>query len=148
MYNVHVWSSLAGNPRKILNAIYMRIWQRIVGDPRYGRTTLTDAEVRSMLEVPSIDTHFRRLRLFHLSRISGLELDAPHASLQQRGKFGEKLPWVRMVTDDLQMLRRYYPSKLENLPMPDVDILAYWRIARDFPNEWRALVRRQFALQR
>ena len=62
-YNVHVWSRFQGKPRNISNAVYMRVWRRILGDPRHGRTTWSDSQVRSMLQVPSIDTHVRRRRL-------------------------------------------------------------------------------------
>ena len=140
-YNVHVWSSFQGKPRKILNAVYMRVWRRIAGDPRYQRTSWTDSQVRSLLQVPSIDTYLRRRRLVYLSRLAAVDFDALHATLQLRGKLGEILPWAAMITRDLCVLKRAFPIKFESMPSPQDGILPYWSIARDFPYEWKAIVR-------
>ena len=119
----------------------MRVWRRIADDPKFGRTSWSDVQVRTFVQTPSIDTYLRRRRLTYLSRVAGAELDCLHAALQQRGKFGEKLPWITMITNDLCILKRWFPNKLADLPLPSDDIGPYWRIARDFPHEWKALVR-------
>ena len=83
----------------------------------------------------------RRRRLTYMSRCAAAQFDALHATLQQRGRLGETLPWVAMVTDDLCILRDSFPTKFADLPHPSEDIQSYWRIARDFPYEWKMLVR-------
>ena len=139
-YNTHVWSSFCGKPRNILNMVYMKVWRRIAGEPKFGRTAWTDAQIRSMLQVPSIDTYLRQRRLRYLSRLASVHFDALHALLQQRGRFGDKLPWVAMLTNDLCILKRRFPQKFESLPDPSANLEPYWCIARDFPQEWRMLV--------
>ena len=61
-YNVHVWSTFAGAARRHLNHVYMRLWRRICDVPRYGRTRLTDLQVRQYVGAPSIDCYVRKRR--------------------------------------------------------------------------------------
>ena len=55
LFNVHIWSRFHGAERNALNAVYMRLWRRIVGEARYTATARTDEQIRSAAGVPSID---------------------------------------------------------------------------------------------
>ena len=140
-YNVHIWSSFQGKPRKILNAVYMRVLRRIAGDPRYQRFSWTDSQVRSLWHVPSIDTYLRRWRLVYLSRLAAVDFNALHATLKLRGKLGEILSWTVMIVRDLCVLKLAFPIQFESMSSPQEGIYSYQRIAQDFPYDCRALVR-------
>lgn len=140
LFGVHTWSNFNGQARGIIYSVYMRVWRRVAGDPRYCKTRWNDLEVRTLLGVPSLDCYMRQKRLIYLSRLAGAKFDALHAVLQQKGNHGEYLPWVNMLIDDLCVLKNALPGKLESMPDPRQNLDAYWRLARDHQNEWRALV--------
>ena len=71
-----MWSKFLGQPRKTMNAMYNRVWRRVHGSPRFGRTDLTDLKVRMSLHVPSLDCYMRRARLKYLLRIVPAKLPA------------------------------------------------------------------------
>ena len=81
-FNVHVWSTFVGPARSSLNIVYMKLWRRIAGCPRFERTTTSDFDVRVQLGVPSIDCLIRRRRLKYLSRISRCGIPSLQALLQ------------------------------------------------------------------
>lgn len=65
-FNVHTWSSVPARARTPLYATYMRVWRRVVNDPRYRRETAwSDEEIKRYLGVPSLDCHLRRRRLLY-----------------------------------------------------------------------------------
>ena len=140
-YNVHVWSTFAGKARDILNAVYMRTWRRAVGDLRHGRTTWTNAQVLHMVGMPKIETFVRRRRLNYFLRLANVKFDALHTLLQQRDKYGKQLPWVQLIVGDLRALKHFFADKLNELPCPSVSIEPYWRLATDYPHEWKCLVK-------
>ena len=141
-FNVHVWSSFEGKPRSIVNNMYMRLWRRIAGDPKFARTTWTDLQVRRWLDVPSIDCHLRRKRLKYFSRLARLDFAALHAALQVTTRSGEQLPRVQLIIKDLCILREALPIVFAEMPPPEVDLTPYWSAARDCPAEWAAILRR------
>jgi hypothetical protein len=96
-FNIHVWSQFNGRARGIVYAMYMRVWRRILGDPRYGKPRWNDKEVRCALQVPSLDCFVRRRRLKYFSRLASSDVPALHASLQARGKYGELMPWINLI---------------------------------------------------
>jgi len=49
LYNIQTWTRFESKPRSIINAMYMRIWRRVIGDPRFQCTVYTDIRVRSIL---------------------------------------------------------------------------------------------------
>ena len=124
-FGVHIWSCFGGKARAILYSVYMRVWRRVAGDPRYQRTRWTDHEIRQQLEVPSFDCFVRRRRLAYLSRLARAQFDALHASLQARTKHGTRLPWVELVVRDLQVLKYVLPDKFGTMPDPS-DNLQQW----------------------
>ena len=46
-----------------------------------------------------------------------------------------------MIIDDLCDLKTALPNKFEELPSPTEAMAPYWNIAREFPHEWKMLVR-------
>ena len=138
-YNVHTWSKFAGKPRTILDSMYMRLWRRIIGDPKLHKTKMSDKQVRVALDVPSIDCCIRRRRLY-FARLARAQCDALCALLQNRGKHGENMPWVEVVINDLQILRASTNGKLIELPNPAESLLPYWTLAREFPDQWNSIV--------
>eukprot|EP00973_Karenia_brevis_P086678 12018750-Karenia_brevis.AAC.1 len=125
----------------------MRVWRRIANDPRFGRTSWTDSQIRSLFGVPSIDTHMRRCRLIYFSRLARTKFDALHAILQQRGRVGQHLPWVALIINDLAVLKFSLPHKFELLPSPSEQLAPYWCLARDYPQEWKALVKQLVSVE-
>lgn len=69
LYNIYFWSTFCGQPRRIINVVYNRVWRRVDGNPRFARTSVSDEQVRSRLGAPSIDCYIRRKRLIYLTRI-------------------------------------------------------------------------------
>jgi hypothetical protein len=145
-FGVHTWSTFGGRPRTILYGLYMRVWRRVIGDPRFQKTRWNDLEVRQLLEVPSLDCYARKRRLMYWSRLTRSSFDALHAVLQARNKFGKQLPWIRLLVGDLKVLKSSLPEKLSEMPNPDVDIDAYWQLAKNYPVEWRDLIKLYFTV--
>ena len=145
-YSLHVWSTSAGRAQSIINSMYMRLWRRILNDPRYQRTKWSDREVRVALAVPSADCYARKRRLCNMSRLARTEFDALHAALQARGKCGEFMPWVSLIIQDIAVLRDNVQGKLDEVPPPQEGLQEYWRIAKEFPQEWKALVGMYFTV--
>ena len=115
-----------------------------MGDPRYGWTKMTDKEVRVALNVPSLDCCIRKRRLKYFSRLAAFGGDTLHAVLQCKGKHREHMPWVRLINDDLHVLRAATGNKLAELPCPTEDLAPYWALARDHPAAWKAIVELYF----
>jgi len=141
VFGVHTWTEFSGQARRILNNVYMRVWRRVLGDPRFQRTAWIDAEVRNLLGVPSLDCYIRQRRLIYFSRLTRVDFDALHAVLQAKDKFGAKLPWIKMLTHDLCVLRQALPGKLAEMPDPQESLQLYWNLAKNFPVEWKRLVK-------
>mmetsp|Transcript_132726 Transcript_132726/g.264871 ORF Transcript_132726/g.264871 Transcript_132726/m.264871 type:complete len:539 (+) Transcript_132726:2-1618(+) len=140
--NVHTWPEFAGKPRRRLNAMYMKCWRRIVGDPQYRRTKYSDLQVRTLLQVVSIDCLIRQRRLLYFARVARAGIEPLIALLQQRAKDGSRLPWVALLIDDLQILKAFHTKLLDELPCPQHDTNAWWEMAKNYPREWKCLVRK------
>ena len=139
-FNIHVWSSFTRKARTIIYAMYMKVWRRIIGDPRFGRTRWNDREMRVALQMPSLDCFVRRCRLKYFGRLASSDVVTLHATLQARGKHGECMPWVTLLVHDLRVLRKSVEGKLDALPDPAVGMAPYWELAMNYPNEWSELV--------
>ena len=46
-----------------------------------------------------------------------------------------------MIIEDIQLLKQALLGKLQDMPDPEADLDAYWRLPREYPAEWKALVR-------
>ena len=68
--------------------------------------------------MPSVDWLLVRARLNHMVMV----LRAPSASLRTllaaRGPHGERLPWVRLIIEDMRALRSFHLFKLQELGDP------------------------------
>ena len=142
LFNIHIWGSFCGQPRRIINVMYNRVWRRVDGNPRFARTSVSDEDVRSRLGVPSIDCCIRRKRLIYLTRLSPADLPPLLALLQTHSDLEERLPWANLVLADIAVLRRALPTVFVSLPTPDVDMAPYWYIFNAYPSMWREIVMR------
>ena len=64
--------------------------------------------------------------------------------MQARNKYGGHLPWVKLIVEDLHILRDALPSKLASMPDPHEDLQSYWSLAKSHPAEWKQLVKMYF----
>ena len=108
--------------------------------PRFARTSFTDVNVRAFLGVPSLDCYVRRKRLLYLSRLYEARLPVLNVLLQQRSGVGQKLPFIRTILDDLEILRSAVAPRLDSLPQPAVDPGPWWHLLGTFQREWRSIV--------
>eukprot|EP00959_Pyramimonas_sp_CCMP1952_P328301 6873512-Pyramimonas_sp.AAC.2 len=69
-----------------------------------------------MLQVASLDCALRRRRLLYFSRLTRVSLEPLHAVLQQRTPAGELPPWVKLLFQDLDVIRAHLPGKLGEMP--------------------------------
>ena len=143
-YNMHIWSHFPYHIWRIVNTMYNRLWRRVYGQPRFGRTECSDYQVRTALGVPSLDCLVRKRRLKYLSRLAAVDLPALHALLQATDGKGSRMPWVALLLDDLSVIRNALPRILGSLPPPLVDATQYWNIASEFPQEWAEIVSNYF----
>ena len=142
VYNVHVWSSFGGKPRRQLNVVYMKVWRRIASKSRYAAGCGNDLLIRQILDVPSLDCLMRKNRLKYLSRLLVAGIPALDALLHSRGKLDTKLPWVELVLADMQLLYNTFPSIFASFSSPDLDSVVWVNAIRDYPQEWCNIVDR------
>jgi hypothetical protein len=135
LYNVHIWSSFEGRHRDIINAVYMRVLRRILGDHRAKKPLLSDLAVRVALQVFSIDSLVRVRRLKYLSRMASSGALFLNSALDARNKFCGRLPWIQLLCSDLIDLRMKC-NKLDQLPDPTLDLGPYIALAKSYPSEW------------
>eukprot|EP00973_Karenia_brevis_P055194 7674773-Karenia_brevis.AAC.1 len=124
--------------------MYNKVWRRVYGKPRHGRSDITDVGVRIELCIPSLDCYVRRKRLKYLIRMCQLDLPPLMALLQSRGRQQQLMPWVKLVRADLSVLYAVLPKILGDLPPPEVDAEPFWELMRDFPCQWREIVNQYF----
>ena len=140
VYNVHVWSRFEGPAMIALNSVYIRLWRRIAGCPKTKGVTHSDEQVRSMLSIPSLDCFVRRRRLQYVSRMLRSEFKLLKALLLSKDTAGMKLPWVRMLLNDIAVMKAALGTKLANMPDPMDEPAAWCDLACNYPNGWRQLV--------
>jgi len=140
IYNIHVWSGVDSVSRRIVNSVYNRVWRRVLGKPRFGRTDVCDADVRAALRVPSIDCLIRKRRLLYVSRIAKAGIPSLHALLQLRDVSGRFLPWLQLIISDCATLQQRLPRILGELPSPSVDFEPWWELCSRFQCEWKQIV--------
>ena len=85
---------------------------------RFSANATSDYDVRRSLHAPSIDCVVRRARLKYLSRLAAESLPQLNLALQTVDRHGNRLPWVKLVVNDLRILKAHLPSKLASLPDP------------------------------
>ena len=107
---------------------------------RFGKTEMSDREVRVRLGVPSLDSLVRQRRLLYLSRVARSPNQTLFALIRARGPKGEFTTWLRPFFRDIEVLRRAREKELESMPDPMSNFEAWWELAGKFPNEWKELV--------
>jgi hypothetical protein len=122
-----------------LNAVYMRVLRRIIGDVRFGKCRFSDFQVRETLNQPSIDCLLVRRRLAFLGRSASTQHRSQIACLALRVN-GSPLPWIEQVKDDMSRLYQSWPDHCKHLPDPAVDASSWWRFMAERMHEWRAFV--------
>eukprot|EP00973_Karenia_brevis_P065131 9042973-Karenia_brevis.AAC.1 len=51
------------------------------------------------------------------------------------------MPWLRLLTDDLQVLSAAFGARFYDLPPPEIDLEPWCAIMREFPSEWKAMIK-------
>ena len=100
LYNIHTLVMTPAGLTK-LSAVYIRVLRRVVDDPRYSAKVLhSDLEVRTLLEMPSLDALIVQKRLKYYQRVA---LRSPQAlvSLLQVEIHGQRLPWIDQLHKNL-----------------------------------------------
>jgi hypothetical protein len=120
--------------------MYMRLWRRIFGEPKFRRVTFSDCQVRKSLGVPSLDCIIRRRRLTYLARLVKSDVSQLRAMLQVKGHDGSRLPWVRLIVRDFQVLCSSLPRIFEHMPDPVLHPDSFCVLAHDFPCEWKRII--------
>ena len=105
LFNVHITVPTIRD-MKAFNAVHMRVLRRIIGDMRFSADVVhTDRRVRDILVQPSIDCILTRARLKYAKR---LLVNRPRAlvALLSIRENGQPIPWVMLLADDCEVLRR------------------------------------------
>eukprot|EP00973_Karenia_brevis_P056167 7811244-Karenia_brevis.AAC.1 len=108
--------------------MYNRVWRRVYGQPRFGKSNVTDVEIRCELRVPSIDCFVRKARLKYLARMCKLDLPPLMALLQTKLSDGRRMPWSNLILTDLGVLKAALPRIFCELPAPHVDAEPFWEL--------------------
>ena len=105
----------------------MQVVRRIAGCPRY-RPCESDEALRVRVAAPSLQSILVRSRLRYLGR---LVLRTPGTSLALIGSRpgGCKLPWVRLVEDDMAIAQRQV-ARLACLPPPHIGAMEWFDYIR------------------
>ena len=142
LFNAHV---VVPNAAYIatLSAPYMRVLRRRCGLMRFSKNSaaISDFEVRRLLDMPSIDCMLVQLRLRYLRRLLCFA-PAPLKAALALDVCGRRLPWVRLILDDLILLRATCALPIAP-PTADFCASEAWRkLIEDQPVEWDQLVSR------
>ena len=143
LYNAHTWSSWTATMYCKLNAVYMRVLRRIAGACRFDASNkLTDLDVRRRLGAPSMHCLIIRQRLTLLCTVlrdgsTSLKL---LLATSGRGIDGEKMPWVRLIRNDLERLYKCNRDKLMDLGSPLENPDAWNVFISSYPAAWKQYV--------
>ena len=136
-FNVHTW---VAKPQvlRVLNGPYMRMLRRIAGEMRFDNTAISDFEVRTRLQQPSIDCILIRKRLRYVARIVEAKPQSLVAFLRV-ARADRALPWVEQMYADFAALHRSgYEVAASLPPLGAPELWPAW-IAQH-SNEWIRLV--------
>ncbi|CAE8732350.1 unnamed protein product [Polarella glacialis] len=138
-YNVRLWSNLAGRPLQMLEGVYARVVRAIGGCRRFSGGGDTDYQVRVALEFPSVECLLSRRRLVYASRLLRRQPASLIALLQQTSGH-QRMPWTRLLLDNMYLLWRLNPERLGTLPDPTSEPNPWIVVMRDYPTGWKQLV--------
>ena len=102
---------------RVLIAICMRLHRRIHDCMRHDDSADSDLEVRQRHTIPSVDCVIMRKRLLYLRRVMTHRPPTLLALLHCRVN-SRLLPWVTLITEDLQYVRDWV---MPHLPDPSVN---------------------------
>jgi hypothetical protein len=143
LYNVQTWSSLTSCMYKKLNHVYMRVLRRIAGACRFGKECKwSDLDVRRVLHAPSLQCLITQRRLLLLGSVLRNGSPALCSALAFVGSSADRLrlPWVRLVRDDLESLYAVLKHKLSELGDPQVHADLWCEFIKSHPQAWKQLV--------
>ena len=145
LYNVHTWSALTQAAYNRLNSVYMRGLRRIADCLRFSAESAhasgSDAYVRTLLGAPSLQCIIMQRRLLLLASILRNGSSRLVSLLAARGRDNQPLPWVRMISGDLQRTASYHANKFAELGDPLEHCNEWAAMITRFPGEWRELVK-------
>ena len=99
-----------------LNSVYMRVLRRITGSMRYSKDCeLSDLQVRTLSNQPSMDCLLVRARLRYLKRMCSHSNQALYIITCMRRK-GKPIPWVVQIQGDLSVMRRHLVGHATAVP--------------------------------
>ena len=116
---------------RILNRAYMRLHRRINDKVNFDGTAGSDLSVRESHRVMSVDCYLVRKRLRYLKRLI-TQHPPTLVGLLHSAHHGSSLPWVRLILDDLRLVRSRVLTHLpdpQSQPSPWLDAIAdrSWR---------------------
>ena len=124
---------------KKLNCVYMRVLRRIADDCKFGHCAYSDAEVRRLLCQPSLDCLLMRRRMLYLGRILRVRHKSLLAALSL-SLVNKRLPWVKLICNDFQMMHSSMQEVRDKLPSPSDDSFAWADFIVEEPLAWHDLV--------
>ena len=136
LYNVHNWSSFCGRARAVINNMYMKVWRNITNSKRFDAHSKSDAFVRALAGVPSLDCLIRQRRLAYIARVSRSQLSPLIAMSSYVSSSGAMSDYSKLIRDDLVVLQAFLPSRLAH-----VDSLQIHNIMMNYPKEWKSIVK-------
>ena len=119
-----------------------RIADRTKYDAKSAWATGSDQSVREILGVPSLHCILLQRRLLLLASVLRNRSNALVSILSAKANDGSPLPWVRLVREDLMQMASCNADKMRELGDPLVNFDAWAEVAKSYPFEWRALVKR------
>ena len=139
---IQAWSAVSLWSLKKLNTVYMRVLRRIAAKLRFDNSCgWSDCQVRTILNMPAVETHISQLRLGYLRQVLTSPVPQLRALLAVRDKDGLSLPWVQLVISDMRLLKSHLPFKLSALGDPSTDFGAWVHLITSYPAQWKQLVR-------
>eukprot|EP00973_Karenia_brevis_P058640 8167445-Karenia_brevis.AAC.1 len=114
----------------------MRVVRRIHDCSRYDATAQSDAAVRHKYNIPSVDCLLQRKRLHYVARLLKHRPKSLITLLFSDGA-GKRLPWTRLILEDLEFLRS---DCLTSLPSPGSEYEAWLNFILNNERRWCEIV--------
>jgi len=145
--NIYTWSKITGAMYSKLNSVYMRGLRRIAARSRFSvesaRAAGSDQLVREELGVPSLHFLIVQKRLMLLASV--MKHAPPHVTAMlapcTEDPDRQRLPWVRLVLDDLNRLKNFQAQKLAELGLPSGSPAEWAKFMQGYPSQWKQLVK-------
>eukprot|EP00929_Paragymnodinium_shiwhaense_P105244 TRINITY_DN70171_c0_g1_i2.p1 TRINITY_DN70171_c0_g1~~TRINITY_DN70171_c0_g1_i2.p1 ORF type:complete len:1961 (+),score=321.68 TRINITY_DN70171_c0_g1_i2:217-6099(+) len=140
-YSIGSWDPPTRHQMKMMESVHMQAVRTITGtkyNPMHPDARLTDKQVRKAYGVLSIAELFklRRLQLFSRVLCKAPMVTKCLVQMNARSEDG----WAMAVRKDLAWLYQN-STKAEHMPCPDTNPEAWERLASEYPNEWRLILK-------